>query len=185
MSMSTTGRPVARLSGEQAYAYFNQSGKRHLFLTGDRGSGKSTLLSKILPLLSEASIPGITTWAVPKHGVFLKDNLSGETVQIGEYVPGIDWQSHRMQTIPDTFEQLGCRLLEQHLHGFSEWVSIDEIGYLEASCQRYCQDLLSLLDCKRVVAVLRKKDLPFLNDLKAREDACVIDLDTPENYFEQ
>ena len=30
---------------------------------------------------------GITTWAQPKRAVYLKDNLSGETAQIGVYDP--------------------------------------------------------------------------------------------------
>ena len=173
------------LTGDQVFNYFARSKKRHLFLTGDRGSGKTTLLNKILPLLSETAIPGITTWAVPTQGVFLKDNLTEETVQIGTYLPGINGQSHRMQPLPHAFEQLGCRLLEQHIHSHSQWVSIDEIGYLESSCQRYCLDILNLLEQKRVVAILRKKDLSFLNDLKARQDVCVIDLDNPNMHLEQ
>lgn len=183
--MNITEKSITRLTGECAYRYFLQSGKSHLFLTGNRGSGKTTLLNKILPLLSETAIPGITTWAIPTHGVFLKDNLSGDAVQIGTYIPGVNGQSHRMRPLPHSFEQLGCRLLEQHLHSTSEWVSIDEIGYLESSCQRYCQDILNLLEQKRVIAILRKKDLDFLNDLKARQDVCVIDLDNPNKYLEQ
>ena len=156
-----------------------------MFLTGDRGRGKTTLLNKLLPLLSPTVIPGITTWAVPAQGVFLKDNLTGEAVQIGTYIPGINGQSHQMQPIPGAFEQLGCRLLQQHIHSCSQWVSIDEIGYLDSSCPRYCQDILNLLEQKRVAAILRKKDSPFLNDLKARSDVCVIDLDTPHLYSGQ
>lgn len=174
-----------RLSGEQAYRYYRKSGKRHLFLTGDRGSGKTTLFQKLRPRLAESSVPGITTWAVPKNGVFLKGNCSGDFVQIGKYVSGADGQSHKMEPIPQSFEQHGCRLLEQCLNSTSEWVSIDEIGYLDASSERYSQTILKLLECKQVLAVLRKKDFPFLNELKARDDVCVIDLDIPEFYLDQ
>ena len=51
---------------------FQTSGKKHLILTGDRGSGKTTLLSALFP----CPMPGLTSWAVPKQGVYLKDNFS-------------------------------------------------------------------------------------------------------------
>ena len=60
-----------------------------------------------------------------------------------------------------------------------EWVTIDEVGYLEASCTEYQQALLELMRCKRVAAVVRKQDFPFLTQLRNREDVFVVDLDDP------
>ena len=164
-------------SAEAACQKFIDSGKRHLFLTGDRGSGKSTLFRTILPRLSESAVPGITTWAIPQQGVFLKDRFCEDCVQIGVYISGIEGKSHRMDPIPQSLEEFGCSLLEQYLNSTSEWISIDEIGYLDSSSERYCQYILKLLDQKRVLAVLRKKEHPFLDTLKARDDTHIIDLD--------
>ena len=164
-------------NAESVYQKFADSGKKHLFLTGKRGSGKSTLFRSLLSQLAESAVPGITTWAVPKQGVFLKDNHTEEPVQIGTYLPGINGQSQRMQPLPYAFEALGCRLLERYIHSHSLWASIDEIGYLDSSSERYCQYILQLLEQKRVVAVLRKKENPFLDELKARGDVYIIDLD--------
>lgn len=61
----------------------------------------------------------------------------------------------------------------------SPWVSIDEIGYLEALCESYHDTLRKLLEKKQVAAVIRKQNLPFLEELCNRDDAFVVDLDDP------
>lgn len=61
----------------------------------------------------------------------------------------------------------------------SPWVTIDEIGYLEAQCEAYHAALYRLLDSKQVAAVIRKQALPFLQALLQRDDAFVVDLDAP------
>jgi molybdenum cofactor cytidylyltransferase len=43
----------------------------------------------------------------------------------------------------------------------SGWVSIDEIGFLEETCEPIKNAIRDLFDHKRVVAVVRKQDLPF------------------------
>ena len=45
-----------------------------LVIVGESGSGKTTLLSALFP----CPMPGLTSWAVPKQGVYLKDNFSSK-----------------------------------------------------------------------------------------------------------
>ena len=63
--------------------------------------------------------------------------------------------------------------------GESEWAVLDELGYLENSCPEFRQAVEALLDAKRVLAIVRKQDTPFLTALCARQDAFVVDLDDP------
>ena len=56
---------------------------------------------------------------------------------------------------------------------------LDELGYLENSCPEFRQAVEALLDAKRVLAIVRKQDTPFLTALCARQDAFVVDLDDP------
>jgi molybdenum cofactor cytidylyltransferase len=56
---------------------------------------------------------------------------------------------------------------------------VDEIGYLECGCETYCDALRTLMEHKRLLGVVRKQDLPFLNELTHRPDVCVVDLDRP------
>lgn len=58
-----------------------------------------------------------------------------------------------------------------------EWAVVDEVGYLEQACPLYLARLRELFDKKRVLAVLRKADGPFLNELRARPDCLLLDLD--------
>lgn len=56
------------LTAECIWNSFRISGKRHLLLTGSPGSGKTALLSRLAP-----SLPGVTTWAEPGKGVYLRE----------------------------------------------------------------------------------------------------------------
>lgn len=155
------------------------SGKRHLFLTGGRGAGKTTLLNGLLPLLCPEPVPGVRTRAVRGEGVDLVEVPSGRTARVGVFDPALPGPENRMRPVPGAFSGAGVQALDACMENACPWVFVDEVGYLESQDTAYQKALLRLLDKKRVAAVLRSQDLPFLNALKARSDACVIDLDRP------
>ena len=74
------------------------------------------------------------------------------------------------------FDTVGVEFVESLIDSSGEWVTIDEIGYLEEYADKYKDALRRLLDAKRVVAVVRKDDLEFLNELMSRGDAFVVTL---------
>lgn len=84
-----------------------------------------------------------------------------------------------MAPIRDGFLTLGISALHRAADSESLWVSVDEIGYLETECEEYCAAVRQLLERKQVAAVIRKQELPFLQELCGREDAFVVDLDEP------
>lgn len=59
----------------------------------------------------------------------------------------------------------------------SEWVTIDEIGYLENSSYKYLEKLSEVYERKRVLVVLRKQELTHIQAILNRKDVTVIDLD--------
>jgi molybdenum cofactor cytidylyltransferase len=144
-------------------------------LTGARGSGKTTLLSKLFP----EDLPGITTWAEPYKSVFMKDNRDGTSVKIADYDASIRGTKQKMVLRGDVLCTFGIPALNRCMQSKSEWISIDEIGFLEESCEPFKAAIRDLFDHKRVIAVVRKQDLPFLNELRSRPDAFVVDLDQP------
>ena len=154
---------------------FQTSGKKHLILTGDRGSGKTTLLSALFP----CPMPGLTSWAVPKQGVYLKDNFSSKAVQIGRFNPDSTGAENRMLPVLDAFSQTGVSFLRACADVSSDWITIDEIGYLESTCPEYQNALSELMACKHLLMVVRKQKLPFLDSLLAQQDVFVLDLDQP------
>lgn len=169
--METVYRPHLNAAANVLYSRFLHNEKKHLFITGSRGMGKSTLLNTAFEeigygLFSHAVRP--VEGQPPSH-VELTRADTGETTVIGRY-------KGKMSIEPDGFA-LGLRTIEEFLKSDNDVFFLDEIGFLEESVPEYQAALLTLLERKRVVAVLRKQDAPFLNRLFSREDALVIDLD--------
>lgn len=134
-------------------------------------------LSRLLSL--SVSLPGITTWAEPGKAVYLKEDSTGKTAQIGYFDRSLPGTENKMKPLEKGFRELGIPALFRCMEGESEWVCIDEIGYLDSCCEDYCEGLRRLLECRRILAVVRKQELPFLSELCARPDVFLMDLDEP------
>ena len=167
--------PAGRPTADCIWNSFRSSGKRHLILTGTRGSGKTTLLQSLFP----QSCPGLTTWAVPKQAVYLQDNNSGETVQVGVFDPSLPGPGNQMVPLESGFLSLGIPALERCTKTTDAWITIDEVGYLEAQFESYHSTLRRLLETKQTALVIRKQPLPFLQELCSRDDVFVVDMDDP------
>lgn len=154
---------------------FQSSHKKHLLITGSRGSGKTTLLSTLF----EKTLPGITTFAIPKKSVFLKDNSTSKTEKIALFDDTIAGKENKMSLCSDSFRTFGVSILQKSLASDEPWISIDEIGYLECSCSEYLDAIRRIMNQKHLVAVIRKQELPFLQELISRNDVFLIDLDQP------
>lgn len=109
----------------------------------------------------------------------MKDNCTGKTMKIAEYDNSIQGTKLKMVLIGDRMCSFGVPILQRCMQSESGWVSIDEIGFLEETCEPIKNAIRDLFDHKRVVAVVRKQDLPFLNELRQRPDVFLIDLDRP------
>lgn len=78
-------------------------------------------------------------------------------------------------------ESQNAVFLKENLTGCcgGEWVTIDEIGDPETGCGEYRDAIRRLMTRKRLAAVVRKQDTPFLREITRREDVFVVDLDAP------
>ena len=99
-------------------------------------------------------------------------------VQAGRFDPTLPGPENRMRPTGG-FDSLGVEALEQAVRAPGQWAAIDEIGYLECGSPAYCQAILRLMGSKRLLAAVRKQDLPFLRQLCARPDVFCLDLDRP------
>lgn len=144
-------------------------------MTGKRHGGKTTLLSALFPEV----LPGITTWAVPGTGVYLKENCTQNVVQTGIFDDTLPGTENRMRICPEGFGTLGMSALLRCVESDNEWVSIDEIGYLENGHPGYCDAIRNVMKNKRMAAVVRKQELPFLQEILHRKDVFLVDLDEP------
>ena len=144
-------------------------------MTGAAGSGKSTLLSQLF----SKPLPGITTWAEPGKAVYLRENSTGRSIQVGIYDGSLPGVQNKMRLCTEGFHTLGNASLQRCAETDSEWISIDEIGYLEMGCQDYCNAIKKLMDQKHLVAAVRKQNLSFLDELCHHDDVFLVDLDSP------
>ena len=167
--------PAKKQTASCIWNSFLKSGKQHLVITGTRGSGKTTLLNALFP----EKLPGITTWAEPKQAVYLRENITGQTVQVGAFDATLPGPGNQMVLLQDGFATLGVPAIHRCAESDSQWITIDEIGYLEAQCEAYHDALRQLLEKKQVAVVVRKQNIPILTELCNREDAFVVDMDVP------
>lgn len=166
---------ASRLTADCIWNSFHNSNKRHLIITGGKGSGKSTLLSQLFL----CNIPGITTRAEKGRAVFIRNNITGEEMQIGVFDSNLPGNENKMLLKKDGFISVGVPTLRYCAECSSQWITIDEVGYLEEGCIEYQRQLLKLMDKKQVAAVVRKQNLPFVTKLCSRDDVFIVDLDNP------
>lgn len=152
------------------WSKYLKSGKKHLFITGDRGEGKTTFLKSLLPLIG-TNPQGLTSFATKGVDVRLRNRISGEEIIIGKFNP-----ESRMSPLLEAFNGRGVEFIESLKVSSDKWVTIDEIGYLEESSDLYKNAIRELLEVKRVIAVVRKDGYPFLQELVNRDDAMVINI---------
>ena len=167
--------PVKKQTANYIWSSFLKSGKRHIVITGTRGSGKTTLLNALF----QEKLPGLTTWAEPKKAVYLRENITGQTVQVGAFDPSLPGPGNQMVLLQDGFDTLGVPAVHRCAESDSPWITIDEIGYLEAQSAVYHDALRQLLEKKQVAMVVRKQSLPFLTELCNRDDVFVVDMNAP------
>lgn len=190
--MKSIETPVYRLTAKSILRSFQISHKKHILITGSIGAGKSTLAQKLIKLLcgTEKSlpVPGFTTHAFFQSRVELTDSSNDESYIVGRYLEGEsqspklpDFPEHinRMVPVEEGFLSGGAAAVDHAITSDCGWAFLDEIGYLEETCPFFQDKLRQLFDTKQVLAVVRGQSLPFLNELKNRDDVYLLDLDHP------
>ena len=188
--ITCTGETM-KLTAEIFWNRYINSGKRHLLITGWRGKGKSTLFDRLTGFVScgNTALPGLTSVYIPKTGVMLVDNITKEEAAVGIYCPEKAEIGKNMIPHSDGFYTVGIPALEVAAGNDEEWFAIDEIGFLESNEEQFKQALLTAMESRKLIAVVRKTEkgaVPFIDKVLSRDDAFVIDLDELDNadYWE-
>ena len=165
------------VTAEAVLLAFRSSGRRHLALTGGRGSGKSRLLSELCGLLQVEN--GLKSRRIPGDSVWLYDLKRRQAVQAGRFSAGLSGERGRMRVLREAFEDWGVRELARLASLPDAFVCLDELGYLEESCEHYWQALCGLAEEKQLIVSVRADDLPHLRAFLDRADVFAVDLDDP------
>ena len=146
----------------------------HALIVGDRGVGKSTLIRRVLKELNRP-VFGFET----KKEEQLEDPLRGCPIyiydagkshcQTAENLIGYHRETD-FGTFTAAFDRYAPRLTA--VVPEDAIVELDEIGFLEANSEAFCQAVLHLLDGNRpVIAAVKNRDLPFLNRIRQHPKA--------------
>lgn len=149
----------------------------NLFITGQKGIGKSYLIKKII------EVSGFHV-----SGFFTLPKFDGEN-RLGFYFHSLvpvqnnngmisREQDGKNEPIPNTFDTLGVECLRQSQYIECDCIVMDEIGRFEQNAYRYQNELNKILDSPcLVLGVLKKETIPFLEQIKQRQDTIVFDLE--------
>lgn len=159
---------------------FQNSNKKHLLITGSKHIGKTTLLHSIL---ENKTYPGITSKLEEGKCVYLYENNTDHKTIIGLFKNDANNYGQPMETIKEGFIDLGIPALKRALDANSEWVTIDEIGFLESQELEFQKSILDIMNKKRLIAVVRLQETPFIHDMKTRDDVFVVNLDEISHRF--
>ena len=146
----------------------------HALIVGDRGVGKSTLIRRVLQELNRP-VFGFET----KKEEQLEDPVRGCPIYIYDAgrsrcrTPENRIGYHRERDIPAitaAFDRYAPKLLEPVPE--NAVVELDEIGFLEAKSDAFCQAVLHLLEGKNpVIAAVKNREHPFLDAVRNHPNA--------------
>ena len=146
----------------------------HALIVGDRGVGKSTLIRRVLQELNRP-VFGFET----KKEEQSEDPIRGCPIYIYDAgKPHSRTQEnligyHKEQDIAAmtaAFDRYAPKLTESVPE--KAVVELDEIGFLEAKSEAFCQAVLHLLDGKNpVIAAVKNREHPFLEAVRTHPNA--------------
>lgn len=146
----------------------------HALIVGDRGVGKSTLIRRVLQELNRP-VFGFET----KKEEQLEDPIRGCPIYIYDAgkshirTPNNLIGYHKERDIPAitaAFDRYAPRLMGPVAE--NAVVELDEIGFLEAKSDAFCQAVLYLLDGRNpVIAAVKNREHPFLDAVRNHPNA--------------
>lgn len=158
---------------------------KRILLCGGRRTGRSSMLRKLTQQL-HAPISGYRTKTVHTradgyHEIYMfpygaQEQAVSEACHIG------DCNTRERVIYNEVFNTLGVKLLEEQPGGI---LVLDEIGFMEAQAEAFCQTVLARLrgNTPVLAAVRTSIDTPFLQKVLSCEDARVVEM-RPERFDE-
>jgi len=155
----------------------------NILITGKPGAGKTTLVKRISQELGSAA-GGFYTEEIRNKGKrvgFKVNGLDGATAVLAHVEAKSEYRFSKYAVLKEGFERIALPALEKALSD-SKVIIIDEIGPMELFSDNFKTLILEIFDGSRVViATIKHKGTPFIEDLKKRKDVKLFTL-TKENF---
>jgi len=154
-----------------------QGGNMNVLLTGRPGIGKTTLIKRLIEATS-LSKGGFYTEEVREQGQrvgFSLTTLDGKRSLLAHIKIKSPYRVGRYGVDIDTFEAIGVESITKAI-STNEIIIIDEIGRMELFSKKFRNVVVQALKIGRVVATIRKGKGGFIDEIKSRKDARVIEV---------
>lgn len=151
---------------------------KHILLCGDAGVGKSTLIAKLLQQ-NTRPVGGFVTKRLAEmgdgfHPIYIHPAATPPTQRMADAHNLIGTCNRKIHNIrSEVFDSLGTQYLTELPK--RALILMDELGFMESSSPRFCEAVMQALSGELPVlaAVKSRFDVPFLNAVRAHENACV------------
>ena len=150
-----------------------------VFLTGGIGVGKSTCISQIIEecLISVCGFQTLPFYDEEgkRLGFYLHALLDMEEQDVCFSIQHDTYN----EVIPHVFDTYGVSILEESRKHSDKVMILDEIGRLEQADTLFLEALLKCIENHpNIIGVLKKYEIQYIQDIAARKDVMVYDLDT-------
>lgn len=159
---------------------------KNLFITGRKRSGKSTLLKTMIdPIIHLTGGYFVQRLFIQGESrAFRLVHITSESYLPNRHVQDFEGFSDLIAVTSkenkfyyDTFKTIGVSALKQACEE-KQLVLMDELGRIEIMVPDFMQTVFNVLDSEvPVLGVLKKESNPFLDQIKARLDVEVLDMD--------
>ena len=149
----------------------------NIIITGKKNSGKSTIVKRLikdfkfftrgyltLPIFDDNIICGYKIISLPYN------NIEKEIIRIDKLGNNISF--------PEVFSDFGSECVFNAIKYDSDFIVFDEIGRIEKDIDKFINLIEKAFDInKNVIAVLKKENIQFINNIKNRKDIFLWDID--------
>ncbi len=163
-------------------AHIHPSGRKHIFLTGEKQIGKSTILSSVIETYKDI-IVGFQTLPFIINGMkkgYYIHNMSGLKETNNDVPICICVGEENTVPVTESFDKIGTLILKT-TRGKNGIMIMDELGKMEREAHVFQREVCKCLDTEQiVVGVLQKTSQKFIQDIRSRRDVIVYEV-TNEN----
>ena len=152
--------------------------KNNVLITGKPGTGKTTAIRSIVDKLNSSSTAGFWSREIREEGRrvgFAIETLSGK---IGTLAHINQKRGPKVSKYRVKIEDIDSIIIPELkiARESGRFIIIDEIAKMELFSQNFADEVRKCLDTKRVIGTIQDHRLPFLDEVRTRNDVMLIEL---------
>lgn len=150
----------------------------NILLTGRPGIGKTTAIANIIKQLPPGSAVGFLTREIREKGTrvgFEIVTTYGERCLLAHVHHDGPFRVGKYSVDIEAMNRVAVVALEK-ARASGAYIIIDEIAKMELYSDKFAPEVRSCLDTGRVIGTIQSKHLPFLDEVRSRQDVSILTL---------